>query len=181
MREPPSSSLDTDPAPFAVGRLRQGPRCRHLAHAAAAASGAAWRRRRGLAFLPRTARPPWLVQRPAAYWAAWADALPVLHQRRPDVAARCGRELLFEEGAAGPALREAAAAARSLEAASWEARPAWPALSAAPDLPRDSEITEPSDLPRVGKGTLLPHGTCITGSTSAQAGAWLAAIRFAQA
>ena len=51
---------------------------------------------------------------------AWADALPVLHQRRPDVAARCVRELK----AAGPALREAAAAARSLEAAGWEARPA---------------------------------------------------------
>eukprot|EP00439_Symbiodinium_sp_Y106_P010376 s2888_g1.t1 len=35
---------------------------------------------------------------PAAYWAAWADALPVLHARRPDAAARCRAEL-----AAGPA------------------------------------------------------------------------------
>ena len=39
-------------------------------------------------------------------------------------------------------------AARSFEAAGWEARPAWPALLAAPDMPRDSEITEPSDLPQ---------------------------------
>ena len=39
-----------------------------------------------------------------------------------------------------PTLR--AAAARSFEAAGWEA------LLAAPALPRDSEITEPSDLPR---------------------------------
>ena len=36
--------LQSDPAPLAVGRLRKGPRCRHLAHAAAV-SGAAWRRR----------------------------------------------------------------------------------------------------------------------------------------
>ena len=35
---------------------------------------------------------------PAAYWAAWADALPVLRARRPDAAARCLAEL-----AAGPA------------------------------------------------------------------------------
>ena len=61
--------------------------------------------------------------RPAANWAASADALPVLHQRRPDVAARCVRERLFEEEAG------------------WKARPAWPAFLAVLDLPRDSEIT----------------------------------------
>ncbi|CAJ1424313.1 unnamed protein product, partial [Effrenium voratum] len=91
--------------------------------------------------------------RPAACWAAWADALPVLHQRRPDVAARCVREQLFEEEAAGPALREAAAAARSLEAAGWEARPAWPRLICRAHLRLQSQAT----CREVGKGTLLPH------------------------
>ena len=90
---------------------------------------------------------------PAACWAAWADALPVLHQRRPDVAARCVREQLFEEEAAGPALREAAAAARSLEAAGWEARPAWPRLICRAHLRLQSQAT----CREVGKGTLLPH------------------------
>ena len=32
---------------------------------------------------------------PAAYWAAWADGLPVMLQRRPGVANRCARELAF--------------------------------------------------------------------------------------
>ena len=31
----------------------------------------------------------------AAYWAAWADALPVMHQRRPDAARRCERASLL--------------------------------------------------------------------------------------
>ena len=48
---------------------------------------------------------------PAAYWAAWADALPVMTARRPDAAARCVAELLARPAARAPSLRQANAAA----------------------------------------------------------------------
>ena len=47
---------------------------------------------------------------PAANWAAWADSLPVMLQRRPDAPERCVRELLVDDEAAAPCLREAAVA-----------------------------------------------------------------------
>ena len=42
---------------------------------------------------------------PAAYWAAWADALPVLQQRRPDAAERCLQELAAGARAGAPCRR----------------------------------------------------------------------------
>ena len=63
---------------------------------------------------------------PAAYWAAWADALPVLRARRPDAAARCLAELDAGPGAAAACLRAADEAGRALDAAGWRGRPSWP-------------------------------------------------------
>ena len=46
---------------------------------------------------------------PAAYWAAWADALPVIDARAPDFARRC-LAALEDRGGEADCLREAAAA-----------------------------------------------------------------------
>ena len=62
---------------------------------------------------------------PAAYWAAWADALPVMRQRRPEAAARCARELSVGDEAAAPSLRAAALAGEALDGAGWSGRPGW--------------------------------------------------------
>ena len=50
---------------------------------------------------------------PAAYWAAWADALPVMRARAPDLAARC-REVL--ERGSGPRRHGSARGGRSRDA-----------------------------------------------------------------
>ena len=50
---------------------------------------------------------------PAAYWAAWADALPALRARRPDAAARCLAELAAGPAAAAACLRAAEEAGRA--------------------------------------------------------------------
>lgn len=80
---------------------------------------------------------------PAAYWAAWADALPVLQQRRPQAAGQCAADLL--QGLAGPTacLREAAHAATDLTAQGWAACPAWAALCAPPSAAPRLEDPEP--------------------------------------
>ena len=62
---------------------------------------------------------------PAAYWAAWADALPVLRARRPDAAARCLAELAAGPAAAAACLRAAAEAGGVLADAGWQGRPSW--------------------------------------------------------
>ena len=62
---------------------------------------------------------------PAAYWAAWADALPVLRLRRPEAAARCLAELEAGSASFAPCLRAAAAAGAHLTHAGWEGRPKW--------------------------------------------------------
>ena len=61
---------------------------------------------------------------PAAYWAAWADSLPVMLQRRLDAAERCVRELLVDDEAAAPCLREAAVAGDLLRR-HWAERLSW--------------------------------------------------------
>ena len=62
---------------------------------------------------------------PAAYWAAWADALPVLRLRRPEAAARCLAELEAGSASFALCLRAAAAAGAHLTHAGWEGRPEW--------------------------------------------------------
>ena len=76
---------------------------------------------------------------PAAYWAAWADALPVLCQRYPDAAARLVQELEGEPAA--PCLRAAAEAARQLAAEGWTSRPEWASCARGADAPAaESEL-----------------------------------------
>ena len=65
---------------------------------------------------------------PAAYWAAWADALEVLRQRRPVETLRLVAELERGAQAAAPCLQEAAAAATLLEEEGL-ARPTWMELA----------------------------------------------------
>ena len=88
--------------------------------------GEVWDAARSLAFLPTLLGG--LGVRAAAYWAAWADALPVMHQRRPDAAARCVRELAAADAAAAPSLRAAAAAGAVLDAEGLTTRLDWPTL-----------------------------------------------------
>ena len=112
------------------------------------AEGEVWEAARSLAFLPTLLGGLGLCSaervRAAAYWAAWADALPVMHQRRPDAAARCARELAAADAAAAPSLRAAAAAGAVLDAEGWTTRPDWPALlegvapAPAPDEPAET-------------------------------------------
>ena len=84
------------------------------------------RQARDIAFLPASLGGLGLMHAerlsPAAYWAAWADALPVLQQRCPEAAARCLQELRSGNQAAAPSLQAAAAAGED------------PATTLAPDL-----------------------------------------------
>ena len=66
---------------------------------------------------------------PAAYWAAWADALPMLQERQPQLAAQFCSELQ-QESPAADCLREAAAAGQLLEGEGWSQRPSWAQLLA---------------------------------------------------
>ena len=91
---PPSLSAgharDHDAAFWRTLQQRLGPPCDDEAERGRARQLAFLRERLGGLGLSSAFR-----FRPAANWAAWADALPVLHQRRPDVAVRCVRERLF--------------------------------------------------------------------------------------
>ena len=115
------------------------------------AEGEVWEAARSLAFLPTLLGGLGLCSaervRAAAYWAAWADALPVMHQRRPDAAARCARELAAADAAAAPSLRAAAAAGAVLDAEGWTTRPDWPTLleGVAPPAPAPDEPAETGD------------------------------------
>ena len=130
---------------------------------------------------------------PAAYWAAWADALPVMTARRPDAAARCVAELLAGPAARAPSLRQANAAADQLREGGWSTIPAWDTLQAAPAPPSNGR-------PEIGTGypgwqqpatralhihyresELLPHLTppcqaLLRSQSGPHAAAWLTAI-----
>ena len=73
---------------------------------------------------------------PAAYCAAWADALPVMLQGRPDAANRCARELALGGASTAPCLRAAAAAGDRL-----------PLLRGAQPSPVHPEPSEPGSWP----------------------------------
>ena len=92
-----------------------------------------WAAAREVAFLPASMGGLGLLRAtrvsPAAYWAAWADALPVMRQRRPEAAARCARELSVGDEAAAPSLRAAALAGEALDGAGWAGRPGWAELA----------------------------------------------------
>ncbi|CAE7943931.1 unnamed protein product [Symbiodinium sp. KB8] len=126
----------------------------------------------------------------AAYWAAWADALPVLRARYPEVADGLVHELDGEP--AQPCLRAAALAAHRLAEAGWEARPDWDACARGAGRPAvDGELglgnpgwqrhavlaLHTSFRERVLLPTLTPAARAVLHSQSGpHAGMWLAAI-----
>ena len=112
--------------------------------------GAAWPEARRLAFLAAREGGLGLLcatrAAPAAYWAAWADSLPVMLQRRPDAAERCVRELLVDDEATAPCLREAAVAGDLLRR-HWPERPSWQDILARAATPAVADDSEPGDWP----------------------------------
>ena len=95
------------------------------------ARGQQWDAARQVGFLPAAAGGIGLASAerlaPAAYWAAWADALPVMLQRRSDAARRCAHELALGGVSAAACLRAAAASGDMLLAEGWVERPEWDA------------------------------------------------------
>eukprot|EP00439_Symbiodinium_sp_Y106_P083243 s600_g23.t1 len=81
----------------------------------------------------RTAHGNWrLSQRtaPAAYWAAWADAIPVIGERAPALAEACVRQLEGRDTALeATCLRSAAVARNLLQAEGWQECPSWRAIA----------------------------------------------------
>ena len=75
---------------------------------------------------------------PAAYWAAWADALPELHKRSPAFAAACTR-LLATDGGRSPSLRSAVEARELLQAEGWQECPSWEAVGEGARPPRSTD------------------------------------------
>ena len=127
------------------------------------------------------------------YWAAWADSLPVMLQRRPDAAERCVRELLVDDEAVAPCLREAAVAG-DLLGRHWPERPSWQDILARAAPPAVVDDSEPGDWPHgwqllasralnshFRETELLPHmrpsdRACLRLQSGPHAGAWLAAV-----
>ena len=78
----------------------------------------------------------------AAFWASWADSLPTIRARHPDIAARI-LEALEDSGGDSATLREASTCAARLAEAGAHV-PAWAALSeGARPAPPDAEHREP--------------------------------------
>ena len=131
---------------------------------------------------------------PAAYWAAWVDALPVIRARLPQSADRC-LEALEQGNTGGQAscLREAASARNLLLAEGWDSCPTWRTAydGTRPPHPTDAG---PGDWPhgwqhhatrtrnlyyrdRVLLPSLQPASRALLRSQSGpQGGAWLAAV-----
>ena len=156
--------------------------------------GEDWAAARQVAFLPPSLGGLGLFAAervsPAAYWAAWADALPVLRQRYPEAAARLVQELEGEPAA--PCLRAAAEAARQVTAEGWTSRPEWAACARGADAPAaEGELglgnpgwqrhavlaLHTSFRERVLLPALAPAARALLHSQSGpHAGMWLAAI-----
>ena len=127
---------------------------------------------------------------PAAYWAGWADALPVLRQRLPEFAETCVR-LLAKGGGGAPSLQRAAEARTLLQTEGWHTCPAWRDIveGTRPPPMRDTGL---GDWPhgwqshasrtrtlyvRVFLPTLSPAACALVRSQSGpHAGAWLTAV-----
>ena len=79
---------------------------------------------------------------PSAFWASWADCLPMVQKRHPEVAA-CIVEMLNNDPRT-PCLQAAAAAAEQLDALPGFTPPTWHALAlGARPPPREPEENEP--------------------------------------
>ena len=62
---------------------------------------------------------------PAAYWASWADALPMIDARTPPVAELAYRTLAAGAATAGSCMNELIQATELLDRRGYSARPAW--------------------------------------------------------
>ena len=130
---------------------------------------------------------------PAAYWAAWADALPALHARVPRSAASYVQLLEAELGEATHCLAEAANARRLLLDRGWSHGPTWrailegarPALAANPgagDWPHGWQYHASRTLTEHSRECLVmpslpPSSRALLRSQAGpHAGAWLTAI-----
>ena len=85
---------------------------------------------------------------PAAYWAAWADMLPTLAERVPDLAEQVLQEL--ESGGSRIAsLAQAAAAENAVTRADFPLKPTWRELAAGfrPPNPAPAYEEEPGQWP----------------------------------
>ena len=73
----------------------------------------------------------------AAYWAAWADLLPVIHARAPALAQEFVTQLEHGPAAVAACLQQADQAGRHLDLHGWAHRPPWTSLigDAAPPPP----------------------------------------------
>ena len=134
------------------------------------------------------------VSLPVAYWAAWADALPVISARAPDFARRCLAALKIRSGETA-CFREAAAARDCLQQEGWRDCPALE-LSPAKHAPRigrprkprglaiwlvDARFAHVQHLLSRTPATVLPDMSpssqaLLRPQVGPQAGAWLAAI-----
>ena len=76
-----------------------------------------------------------------AYWAGWADALPVIQARCPEAAQSCVAALEQPHASTAPCLRSAADAKATLQAEGWTDCPSWSALAggARPNAPDENE------------------------------------------
>ena len=84
----------------------------------------------------------------AAYWAAWADALPVLRRRCPESAADILAQLSLPGTERANCLRAANEQAAVLDAEGFVSRPAWQALfDGARPPPTQREGIEPGEWP----------------------------------
>ena len=116
---------------------------------------------RDIAFLPASLGGLGLMHAerlsPAAYWAAWADALPVLQQPCPRRRERCLQELQAGSQAAAPSLQAAAAAGdpgcpgvRSGQKAELCHSSGWP-------TPRHQGSQQTIDDGSISSSMVLPH------------------------
>ena len=96
---------------------------------------------------------------PAAYWAAWADALPVLRLHRPEAAERCLAELEAGPASFALCLRAAAAAGAHLTHAGWRVGPCGALSMTACDRPNATCLSLASGA-RAGSITVLATPSC---------------------
>ena len=86
--------------------------------------------------------------RPAAYWASWADTLPILMQRFPTIGANMVAQLMQlaaqgDDGHRTMCLCDAEVAGARCELAGWQSRPTWLDLANGarpPPLPNDGQV-----------------------------------------
>jgi hypothetical protein len=87
---------------------------------------------------------------PAAYWASWADALPLLHRRLPQAAARLLQQLQAGASSTTECLQQAAASAQALAAAGFEPPP-WQELTGSEAAPPATPPATAQTGPEAGK------------------------------